>query len=110
MPPSKKADPKPADDRTAARAADTPDGAGKGSYAVQAARLAEQVQAAVEEISETLGGLRQQVDWVQRTEPAVAEARAADGVRRIPMAVGDVERALSGLRSAAAEVARRAAG
>jgi len=110
MPPSRRSAAKPADvpDTDAERAEPAADVA--ESYSGQAARLAEQVRAAVEEISETLGGLREQVDRVQQTEPAVAEARAADGVRRVPMAVGEVERALVGLRSAGVEVARRSAG
>ncbi len=109
MPPSRKAAAKPAE--SAEPAPDTPGSAGgETSYSGHAVRLAEQVRDAVEKIGGMLDGLREQVGRVQQTEPTVTESPVADGVRRVPMAVGEVERALGGLRAAGAEVARRAGG
>ncbi|MDF5758603.1 hypothetical protein [Spongiactinospora sp. TRM90649] len=96
MPPAKKTDPPKVRD--------------SGTYSEQATALAIDVRALAEDVGERLDGLLGHVNRVQQTAPEVTEAAAADGVRRIPMAVGDVLRTLEGLRAAAGDLAQRAAG
>lgn len=80
------------------------------SYSEQAAALADDARALAERVRGEVTDLVERVNEVQQTEPTVQEAPAADGVRRVPMAVGDVIRALEGLTAAAAELQQRAAG
>lgn len=80
------------------------------SYSGQAAKLAADARGAVEQMREQLWELVEQVSQVQQTAPDVTESAVADGVRRIPMAVGEVVRAMQGLQAAASELAQRAAG
>lgn len=80
---------------------------GDGSYGGKAADLATDVRTTVDNIREQLGGLTDQVeDLQQNTAPTADESLAADGVRRIPMAVDAVRRALDGLNAAAADLQR----
>lgn len=80
------------------------------SYSEQAAALADDARALAERVRGEIDDLLAQVEQVQRTEPGVTEALVADGVRRIPMATGDVVRALEGLSVHAATLQQRAAG
>ena len=107
MPPAKKSETKPT-----AEAAAPPDTTANAdaSYSGQAAKLAADAQRLVDQTRDRLEGLMHGVQHVQQTAPTVTEAAVADGVRRIPMAVGEVRRAVDGLQAAAAELAQRAAG
>jgi hypothetical protein len=82
---------------------------GDGSYGGKAADLAARVRTTVDKIREQFSDLTDEVDDLQHnTTPTAAEIPTADGVRRIPMAVGEVLRALDGLNAAAADLAHRA--
>lgn len=78
-------------------------------YAEQAAALADDARALAEGIREDLAKLRERfVDDFADTAPEPANASAADGVRRVPMAIDEVVRAIEGLTLVAAELSRAA--
>ena len=79
-----------------------------GAYADAAADLAAAARETAEKIRKQLTDLREHYDGVQKNTPSTTEGVIAAGVGRIPMAVGEVERALEGLLMASAELASRA--
>ena len=123
MPPAKRSD--DTDDKTttvkSTRAKDeerqepeTPQMAGadqesEGAYSKAAGDLAAAAREAAEEIRERMADLRERFDKVQETAPSASEGMVADGVRRVPMAAGEVERVAEGLLAAAGDLAQRAA-
>lgn len=81
----------------------------EASYAEQAAVLADDTRALAESIRADLGKLRQRcVDDFRDIAPEPTDAPAADGVRRIPMGIDEVTRALDGLAVTAADLTRQA--
>lgn len=106
---------KPADDKTTEpKISEAPKATAKAeekaaeSYLDQAAALATDVRALAEGMREALAEVEDRCAKVNETAPEAAAYAAADGVRRIPMATGDVRRALEGLVHAAAELATKA--
>lgn len=92
-------------------AQDQADENGRGAYSDKAAALAADVREYVDTTRTDLNKLLTRLnDDVQQTDRTIAEGATAEGVRRIPMASGDVTRALEGLAAAAAELQQRAAG
>lgn len=97
------------DDKTPAKAstAKSPSRKSEASYGEQAAQLAADTRALAERFRDELNDHLAKVDDLQQNaEPTMAEVPAADGVRRIPMAAGDVTQALEGLAAAAANLQR----
>jgi hypothetical protein len=88
----------------AAAVQESPDGA----YSSAAADYADAARKIVDDMREQLDDLDKHFDEVQENVPGTDEALVADGVRRIPMALGELRRALEGLQNAAGELAQRA--
>ncbi|MGI5155815.1 hypothetical protein [Microbispora sp. CA-102843] len=83
-------------------------GPADGAYTDAAAGLAAAARETADNIGKQLRDLQEKYDGVQQTAPSISEATVSAGVQRIPMAIGEVERALEGLRMAGAELASRA--
>lgn len=82
---------------------------GADTYSSRAAALGAAVRDTVEELRSQVNDVVGQVDDLQQNnEPEPVEIPVADGVRRIPMAAGEVLRALDGLNAAAADLQRTA--
>lgn len=76
------------------------------SYSEKATALAADTRALADSVREDLAKLIDQIGALNETEPTADEARVADGVRRIPMGVNEVTRAVAALDHAAADLAR----
>lgn len=82
---------------------------GRTEYTDKALSLAGDVRDYVDKTRADLNKLLDRLnDDVQQTERTFAESPVAEGVRRIPMAAGDVIRALQGLAVAASDLQARA--
>jgi len=92
----------------APKAAADPEPERAESYIDQAAALAADVRALAEGMRAALVEVEERCAEVNQTAPEPTAFAAADGVRRIPMATGDVHRALEGLVHAAADLATKA--
>lgn len=79
------------------------------SYSELAASLADDVRAIAEGMRDKLNEVTERCAEVNETAPTPEDFQAASGVRRIPMSVDDVNRALSGLVAVAADLARNVA-
>lgn len=83
--------------------------AAAASYGERANALAADTRELADNIREDLAKLRERcIDDFADTAPEPADAAAADGVRRIPMAIDEVTRALDGLVVTAADLTRAA--
>lgn len=78
-------------------------------YAEQAATLAADTRAMADDMRQQLADLVNRCGEVNETEPAAEDGPAADTVRRIPMSVSDIDRALEGLATVAGELAQKTA-
>jgi len=79
-------------------------------YVDEAAKLAADTRELAEKMRDQVGEVVDRCrDLQQNNEPGPQDFAAANGVRRIPMAVADVARALDALVSAAADLARHTA-
>jgi hypothetical protein len=83
-------------------------GTGK-SYADEAATLAADTRKLADDMRQQLANLVNRCGELNDLEPAAEDGPAADTVRRIPMSVGDIDRALEGLATVAGELAQKAA-
>ena len=97
---------KPAETKTdAAPAKDSKD----PTYAEQATDLATHAEQVTNELTEALDDLTDHHTKVQQTTaaPDSADLPTADAVRRLPMAIDEVRRALATLRQATGELTQR---
>ncbi|OLT24404.1 hypothetical protein BJF79_13765 [Actinomadura sp. CNU-125] len=79
------------------------------TYTDRAAALADEARAAADTIRAQVEAVNGKVlELQQEMMPRPGEARVAGGVRRLPMATGDVSRAVEGLMAAAVDLQRRA--
>lgn len=78
------------------------------TYGEQAAALAADTRDLAENITGELDKLASRIDDINETEPTADEAPAADGIRRIPMAIDEAKRAMHALVVAAADLTRQA--
>lgn len=92
----------------AAKATETKSTPTKGTYTEQAAVLATDVRAWAEDMRDKSAEFDQRCTDLNQTEPGPDGASAADGVRRIPMATDDLNRALASLQSVASDLAVKA--
>lgn len=79
------------------------------SYGEQAASLAADTRALTERIREDLGKLTDRISGINETAPTADDVLVADGIRRVPMVIEEVHRALAALDVAAADLSRAAA-
>lgn len=79
------------------------------SYAEQAATLAADTRKLADDMRQQLADLVNRCGELNDLEPAAEDGPAADTVRRVPMSVGDIDRALEGLATVAGELAQKAA-
>lgn len=79
------------------------------TYADEAAKLAADTRAMADDMRQQLADLNTRCGKVNENEPIAADGPAADTVRRIPMAVSDIDRALEGLATVAGELAQKTA-
>lgn len=104
MPPK---DPAP---KTAKTTAKTATAASDDSYTAKAGALADKVLALVEDTRARLDDLTTCInDEVQQVAPGPDEQAVADAVRRVPMSMDDVRRALDGLSAVASDLAHKTA-
>lgn len=73
------------------------------SYKEQASALADDTRALVDDIREQLDDVLKRCTDLNDTEPTDRERPAADGIRRVPMSLADVKRALDGLVAVCAD-------
>lgn len=97
---------KGAEAKTTAAASDT---SSDTTYADEAAKLAADTRAMADDMRQQLADLNTRCGKVGENEPAADDGPAADTVRRIPMAVSDIDRALEGLATVAGELAQKTA-
>lgn len=79
------------------------------TYADEAAKLAADTRVMADDMRQQLADLNTRCGKVNENEPTAADGPAADTVRRIPMAVSDIDRALEGLATVAGELAQKTA-
>lgn len=107
MPAKKPASPKI--EASSAKAEPTVAAAESTSYAEQAAALADDTRALAESIRSDLADLKDHCGQLNQTAPEPEDQPAADAVRRVPMGVDEVTRALDGLVAVAVDLAGKAA-
>ncbi|MGH3375993.1 MAG: hypothetical protein ACRDP6_14740 [Actinoallomurus sp.] len=77
-------------------------------YADQAAVLADDTRALAEDIRADLDKLTERINGFGDLTPGDSDGPTADGIRRLPAAVAEVQRTLQGLALAAADLSRQA--
>lgn len=94
---------------TTTKSAAASDTSSDTTYADEAAKLAADTRTMADDMRQQLADLNTRCGKVNENEPTAADGPAADTVRRIPMAVSDIDRALEGLATVAGELAQKTA-